>query len=73
MVAVSSDPTGTGDVHIGNAETTYAPDLVVEHKGFVNGSAALAYMTQTFPDAEHAYAMDEEERERFELESASND
>jgi 3-methyl-2-oxobutanoate hydroxymethyltransferase len=25
-----------------------------------------------FPDAEHAYAMDEEERERFELESASN-
>ena len=27
----------------------------------------------TFPEGEHAYAMDEEERERFELESASNE
>ena len=45
-------PYCTGDVHIGNAETTYAPDLVVEHKGYVNGNAALAYMTENFPDAQ---------------------
>jgi hypothetical protein len=30
--------------------TEYAPDLTVHHKGYVNGTAALAYLAATFPD-----------------------
>ena len=31
---------------------TYVPDVNVEHKGFVNGSTALAYLAEHFSDAE---------------------
>jgi hypothetical protein len=44
-------PYCTGDVFIGNATTTYADGLTVQHKGYVNGTAALDYLAATFPDA----------------------
>ena len=44
-------PYCTGDVHIGNADTQYTPDLLVHHKGYVNGNAALDELVATFPDA----------------------
>jgi hypothetical protein len=44
-------PYCTGDVHIGNATTAYTPDLTVQHKGYVNGNAALDSLVETFPTA----------------------
>lgn len=44
-------PYCTGDVHIGNATTDYGNGVVVEHKGYVNGNAALAELVQRFPGA----------------------
>jgi hypothetical protein len=44
-------PYCTGDAHIGNATTEYAPDLTVQHKGYVNGTAALDHLAATFPGA----------------------
>jgi hypothetical protein len=38
-------------VFLGSATTTYGPDLTIHHKGYVNGTAALDYVTTTFPDA----------------------
>jgi hypothetical protein len=45
-------PYCTGDVHIGNAATDYGDDLTVQHKGYVNGNAALDELVARFPDAE---------------------
>jgi Pectinacetylesterase len=44
-------PYCTGDVHLGNTTTRYAPGLTVRHKGYVNGTAALDHLTATFPEA----------------------
>jgi Pectinacetylesterase len=44
-------PYCTGDVHLGDATTEYAPDLTIHHKGYVNGTAALDHLVATFPDA----------------------
>ena len=44
-------PYCTGDVHLGNATRRYAPGLTVQHKGSVNGSAALDYLAESFPGA----------------------
>jgi hypothetical protein len=44
-------PYCTGDVHIGNTTKEYAPGLTVEHKGYVNGTAALDHLAATFPGA----------------------
>jgi Pectinacetylesterase len=44
-------PYCTGDVHIGNTTTKYAPGLTVRHKGYVNGTAALDRLVASFPDA----------------------
>jgi Pectinacetylesterase len=44
-------PYCTGDVHIGNTTTQYAPGLTVHHKGYVNGSAALDHLVNSFPGA----------------------
>jgi hypothetical protein len=44
-------PYCTGDVHVGNVVVDYAPDLTIRHKGFVNGSAALARLVDSFPNA----------------------
>ncbi len=44
-------PLCTADAHLGTATRTYSPELTVHHKGFVNGSAALNYLTKNYPDA----------------------
>jgi hypothetical protein len=44
-------PYCTGDVHVGNATRKYAHGLTVQHKGYVNGSAALDHLAATFPTA----------------------
>jgi hypothetical protein len=44
-------PYCTGDVHIGNTSTEYAPGLTVRHKGYVNGTAALEHLAAAFPGA----------------------
>jgi hypothetical protein len=45
-------PSCTGDVHLGNAEHDYGGGLVVQHRGYVNGLAALDELVARFPDAE---------------------
>jgi len=52
-------PYCTGDVHLGNVTTEYAPGLTVHHKGLVNGSAALEHLASTFPDATEVVVMGE--------------
>lgn len=44
-------PYCTGDVHLGNATHEYSPELTVQHKGYVNGTAAVSYLADNFPDA----------------------
>ena len=41
----------TGDAHLGNVSQEYAPDLTVEHRGYVNGTATLDYLAAQYPDA----------------------
>ncbi|MFE6968350.1 pectin acetylesterase-family hydrolase [Isoptericola sp. NPDC057653] len=41
----------TGDAHLGDATQEYAPGLTVEHRGAVNGRAALDHLAATYPDA----------------------
>lgn len=52
-------PYCTGDVFLGNATHEYAPDLTVEHKGYVNGTTALQYLADTYPGAEHVAVIGE--------------
>jgi len=52
-------PYCTGAVHLGNTTTTYAPDLTVRHKGYVNGTAALDHLIATFPDATNVVVLGE--------------
>ena len=44
-------PYCTGDVHIGDNTAEYSPELTVQHKGWVNGTAARGYLADNFPDA----------------------
>jgi hypothetical protein len=44
-------PSCTGDMHLGDVTRKYSPKLTVEHKGYVNGTAALSYLTKHYPDA----------------------
>jgi Pectinacetylesterase len=44
-------PLCTGDLHLGDATREYSPELTVEHNGFVNGTAALDYLAEQYPDA----------------------
>ena len=44
-------PSCTGDVHLGDVTREYSPELTVEHNGFVNGTAALNYLAEHYPDA----------------------
>ena len=46
-------PYCTGDVHIGNNTNDYGNGVVVEHKGYVNGTTALNSLAELFPDATH--------------------
>ncbi|NUT35456.1 MAG: hypothetical protein HOV79_20580 [Hamadaea sp.] len=41
----------TGDAHLGNKTQKYGPALTVEHRGYANGTAALAYLAEHYPDA----------------------
>jgi hypothetical protein len=50
-------PYCTGDVHSGNTTTDYGPgvdgeNVVIEHRGFPNGVAALDHLVEQFPDVE---------------------
>jgi Pectinacetylesterase len=47
-------PSCTGDVHLGGATHTYSPELTVEHNGYANGTAALGYVSENYPDATQA-------------------
>jgi uncharacterized protein (DUF779 family) len=38
-------------MHLGDVTREYSPKLTVEHNGFVNGTAALSYVTENYPDA----------------------
>jgi hypothetical protein len=44
-------PYCTADVHLGNTTTEYAPGVTIQHKGYVNGTAALDHLAATFPAA----------------------
>lgn len=44
-------PLCTADSHLGSVTRVYSPELTVEHKGFVNGTAALSYLAEYYPDA----------------------
>ena len=52
-------PYCTGDVHIGNATTEYSPELTIQHKGYVNGTAAVDHLAATFPGATDVVVMGE--------------
>jgi pectinacetylesterase len=44
-------PYCTADVHMGDTTKKYAPGLTIQHKGYVNGTAALDHLAATFPGA----------------------
>jgi hypothetical protein len=44
-------PYCTGDVHSGNLTKDYGGGVVVQHKGFVNASAAMNTLVERFPEA----------------------
>jgi hypothetical protein len=44
-------PSCTGDAHLGDVTRKYSRRLTVEHKGFVNGTAALNHLAENYPDA----------------------
>jgi Pectinacetylesterase len=52
-------PYCTGDVHIGNTTTEYAPGLTIHHNGYVNGTAALHHLAASFPGATEVVVMGE--------------
>lgn len=41
----------TGDAHLGNVAQKYSPKLTVQHRGYVNGTAALDYLVTHYPSA----------------------
>ena len=44
-------PLCTADSHLGDLAREYSPGLTVEHNGFVNGTAALNYLAENYPNA----------------------
>lgn len=44
-------PSCTGDAHLGDSTHEYSSELTVEHNGYVNGTAALGYVAEHYPDA----------------------
>lgn len=52
-------PYCTGDVHLGNSSHEYSPDLTVEHRGWVNGSAAVSYLADHYASAEQIVVVGE--------------
>lgn len=47
----------TGDAHLGNVAHTYSPQLTVEHRGYVNGTAALDHLAKHYPKAAQVVVM----------------
>ncbi len=45
-------PYCTGDEHLGDLAREWSSKLTVEHRGFVNGTTALAHLVQHYPDAD---------------------
>jgi hypothetical protein len=41
----------TGDAHLGDIAQEYSDDLIVEHRGSVNATAAVTYLAEQYPDA----------------------
>jgi hypothetical protein len=41
----------TGDSHLGASTQEYSTGLTVEHNGYANGTAALDYLVEQYPDA----------------------
>ncbi len=41
----------TGDAHLGDVSQKYSPELTVEHRGYVNGTAALDHLAEHYPGA----------------------
>ncbi|MFI6484198.1 pectin acetylesterase-family hydrolase [Nonomuraea sp. NPDC050663] len=41
----------TGDAHLGDTAQPYSPTLTVQHRGRVNGAAALDHLASRYPDA----------------------
>jgi hypothetical protein len=41
----------TGDADLGDSTHEYSPELTVEHNGFANGTAAVNYLAEQYPDA----------------------
>ena len=52
-------PYCTGDVHLGNSAHEDSPDLTVEHRGWVNGNAAVSYLAEHYADAEQIVVVGE--------------
>ena len=44
-------PYCTADLHLGDADTTYAAGLTIHHHGYANGTAALDQLVESFPQA----------------------
>jgi len=44
-------PSCTGDAHLGGVTHQYSSTLTVEHNGYANGTAALDYVADHYPDA----------------------
>ena len=44
-------PYCTADLHLGDADTTYAAGLTIHHHGYANGTAALDQLVESFPKA----------------------
>lgn len=44
-------PLCTADAHLGDVTRKYSPELTVEHKGFVNGAAALDHLAKNYREA----------------------
>jgi hypothetical protein len=41
----------TGDAHLGDISQRYSPQLSVQHRGYVNGTAAVRHLAEHYPDA----------------------
>ncbi len=48
-------PYCTGDIHWGNSAVTYGDDLTIEHRGFVNATAALDWIYARYPGPDRVF------------------
>ena len=52
-------PYCTGDAHLGNITTEYAPGLTVHHRGYANGTAAVDFVAAAAPGASEVVVVGE--------------